>query len=103
MTHQVYTRLFAISLIFLGYAAFTSDSWQNTADEPLSLSVIFEASSSAYSADPETSDHPVLAANHLLKIQSDLSHLAFSHAAIVTADSTRYNPFKPRAPPATVW
>jgi len=101
-THQYWTRLFAITLIFLGYGALTSEAMFQTSEETASSSYIFETSPSVYSDDPETSEQPMLTGNNPLQINPRLIHLAFSQVAILATSSFKYNPFKPRAPPTAV-
>jgi anaerobic selenocysteine-containing dehydrogenase len=102
ITHQNWTRLFVITLIFLGYGAFTSAASQHTGEEKTSLNYIFEASPSVFSDEPEPSEQPMLSGNNPLQKNPDLTHLAFSHVAILATDTFKYNPFKPRAPPTSV-
>ena len=102
ITHQALIRLFVITLIFLGYGAFTSNTIHHLDDEAAFPSYAFEVPSSVISDDSETGEQPALAGNNPLKINPYLIHLTFSDVAIAATYTSKFKAFKPRAPPTTV-
>lgn len=102
ITHQALIRLFVITLIFLGYGAFTSKTIHHLDDEVAFPSYAFEVPSSVISDNLETDEQPTLAGNNPLKINPYITHLTFLDVAVSTTYTSKFKPFKPRAPPTTV-
>ena len=102
ITHQTWIRLFVICLIFLGYGAFTSNTIYQLDDESAFPTYTFEAYSSVFSNDPEPGEQAAHCGNNPLKTNPYLVCLTLSDVAIVATYTSRFNSFKPRAPPVTV-
>jgi len=102
ITRQKWTILFVTTLIFFGYGAFTPETIHQLNDEAALPSYAFEAPSSTFSDDSESAEKSMLCGNNPLKVNPYLIHLTFSHGAILAAYSSKFTPFKPRAPPTTV-
>ena len=101
ITHQNWTRLLAITLIFLGYGGITSEVSHLTDLETSTFSHTFDTSA-VFSEDPESSEQPLFNGNNSLHIKIKLNHLVNTNVITLAPPLYKHNPYKPRAPPIAV-
>lgn len=102
MTHLIWSRFFVASLIFLGDGAPIPDVNHRSDAEASIINHVVEASTSAFTDDPQSNYHPALIGDNELQAASNLVYQTSSTEKRVVSYNNKYRPFNPRAPPACV-
>jgi len=101
MTYQIWTRFFALSLIFLGNCAFTPEVIHQSYAEASTFSHAFEIPPSESSDNAESNWQPMFTGGNKTQAKSNHTYQTLSDISLSDLGTVKYQYFNPRAPPTT--
>lgn len=102
MTHQILTRFFVASLIFLGEGALASEVNSRSDVAAAAIGNTVQSLPAVFLDDPETESQLVLTFHYLAPASSPLPTRFLDYSTFIASHAIVYSPANPRAPPVPV-